>query len=175
MRSDARARTRTRCFSVTVTSPSARAGPRCPASTRSDDTRAKSRVLLVKSHFRARECRPDTVTGQCVVLGLRLTHPTVVAVRLGRRRGDFLPSDVAPMIFLVAVCSNLIRVLPQHPRGLGVGRRSRGEQGEGGDHQKWTESYHRLSSPQVHRSLHVDRRTLTLSWASHVRRSVQSG
>ena len=32
------------------------------------------RVALVESHFRARQCRPDTSTGQCVVLGSRLAH-----------------------------------------------------------------------------------------------------
>jgi len=74
------------------------------------------RVALVEPYFRACECRPATFTGQFVVLGSRLAHPTVVAVRLGYRRGDFLPIAIAPMMFLLAVYPDLIRVLPQHPR-----------------------------------------------------------
>src|SRR6266850_1293142 len=88
------------------------------------------RVALIKSHFGARQCRADTLTGQCVVLGSCLAHPTVVAVRFRCRRVDFLPRDVAPMTVLVGVDPNLIRVLPEHPCALGVGRRRRGEQGE---------------------------------------------
>src|SRR5438093_375467 len=87
-------------------------------------------VALLKTHFGARQRRADALTGQRVVLGLCLAHPAVVAVRFRCRRVDFPPGDVAPMTVLIGVYPHLIRVLPEHPCTLGVGRCTRGEQGE---------------------------------------------
>ena len=59
------------------------------------------RVALVKSHFRAREGRADACPGQDGVFGLRLVDRTVIAIRPGCRRRDFLPRDLALMSFLL--------------------------------------------------------------------------
>src|SRR5262249_219223 len=91
-------------------------------------TTREPRVPLVKSHFRSRERRSDTLTRQRIVIGTCLLGRTVLAIRLGGRRGNFRPVDVAPMIVLVAVYPDLIRVLPQHPRTLGMDGGSDGEQ-----------------------------------------------
>jgi hypothetical protein len=58
---------------------------------------------------------------------------------------------------------------PQHPRALGVGRRSRGEQVERDEQRGPSQSHHRLPSSAVARL------TPIRSCAPHVRRSVTSG